>query len=113
MKEIRNYNIRSVIIASVGALMILWVMIEQYIDIPNIDDDIFVPLGISLILFGVARIFFRTLMQSVGRRIFGVWLIVAGAYCFIRGITFMPGIFGFVGAFILVIVGAAMWIVDF
>ncbi|MBR1861542.1 MAG: hypothetical protein IJ796_06755 [Lachnospiraceae bacterium] len=113
MKEIRNYNIRSIIIAGLGVLMILWVMIEQYIDVPKIDDDVFVPLGISMILFGLARFFFRTPMQSVGRKIFGVWLIVAGMYCFIRGIVFMPGLFGFVGAFILVIVGAIMWIVDF
>ena len=43
MKEIRNYNIRSIIIAGLGVLMILWVMIEQYIDVPEIDDDVFVP----------------------------------------------------------------------
>ena len=113
MTDIRKYNLRSIIIMVVGVLMLLWMFIGSQFNMPYCDDELLGPLGISLIIFGIARIFFRTFVQSAGRRIFGVWLIVFGGYCYINGVTFLPGVFGFLGGFIFIILGIVFLIVDF
>ncbi|GEM_PF-6558584 len=113
MEDIRKYNIRSIIMILIGLLCIAWMFIGANLNLPYSDDDFYGPIGVSIIIFGITRIFFRTLVKSVGRRVFGVWLIVFGAYCYIREIVFLPGIFGFLGGFIFVILGVVFIMVDF
>ncbi len=112
MEDIKKYNIRSIIIILIGILCMVWMFVGTSLNLPLCDDDFYGPVGISLILFGIARIFFRTFVKSAGRRIFGVWLIIFGGYCYIRGIVFLPGIFGFLGGFIFVIIGIVFLMVD-
>ncbi len=111
MKDVRNYQIRSIWISAIGAVMIVLSFTVGY-DI-GLDDDFWAPIGISMVIFGLARLFFRTMVKSVGRYVFGGWLILFGGYCFFRDIRFLPGMFGFLGGFLLIVLGIVFLMVDF
>ena len=114
MKEnLKRYNIFSIAFIILGIALILYIFLAySVLPLPG-DDDILIPLGISFILYGIARFFFRTFIQNYGRRIFGVWLVVAGMYCWIQQLVILPGMFGFMGGIMLHIFGVVMIVVDF
>lgn len=112
LEDIRKYNIRSIIIAVIGALMLIWMFVASKYNLGYCDDEFFGPLGLSLVIFGIVRIFFRTFMRSKGRRVFGIWLILFGGYCYFMGISFLPGIFGFLGGFVFIILGVLFLLLD-
>ena len=63
MEDIRKYNIRSIVIALIGILCIVWMFVGSSLNLSFCDDDFYGPVGVSLIIFGIARIFFRTFVN--------------------------------------------------
>ncbi len=111
--NLKRYNTFSIAYIVLGIALILYIVLAySVIPLPG-DDDILVPLGISFIVYGIARFFLRTFIQNYGRRIFGIWLVVAGMYCWIRQLYILPGMLGFVGGLGLLILGVVMMVVDF
>ena len=113
MNQLRKYNIISLGLLVLGVVLLVWMYVGSELNLSYCEDDFLGPLGLSLILFGLGRLFFRTLMQSRGRQFFGIWLILFGMYCYISGVAILPGLFGFIGGFLLIVVGVLFLMVDF
>ena len=113
MNQLRKYNIISLGLLVLGVVLLVWMYVGSELNLPYCEDDFLGPLGLSLILFGLGRLFFRTLMQGRGRQFFGIWLILFGMYCYISGVAILPGLFGFIGGFLLIVVGVLFLMVDF